>query len=640
MPYLHKLACRLALLKDAMLLLSVTALACEPVGLTDPDFGVISVAISLKSVTIQAGDSMALSVSVVMSNGRPPRPASWVSRNPAVATVSTGGTVSMSGMVKGLVVGATYIVVASGSKSDSAAIIVVAPPPAAVESVAVSPAGANVQVGTTIQLTALPKDSAGNPLGGRTVTWSSSSSAVANVNGSGLVTAVAAGSATITAASEGKSGTAALTVVTSGGLITDPTLVFAIPRMAKPAYLVPIWPSPFGTKVTRIANDPGARMTLPTGTGTWGGDARHHYSKDQPWSSDGMLLALQNSNGGSPGDIYLNGSTYQPTLGPCATYSVSDDRWHPSLTHPHERIAVSGSELMWFDVVTCTKTRSWSLPFGVTGFGMWEGNPSFDGRFAALSEGTRMFVVDMDPQSPYAPYPSQRIGPAVDITDCGLASGCSVDWASISPSGKYAAVVYTTAAARIYDVNPGTLALTPRPMPKTYPGCTGAAARGFVYDLGHEDMTLNPFDNNEDVLIGKEHCGNSGRVVDGKLIGNVVMARLRDGAITPLTNPTNEAEVRHVSTRNYDRLGWAYVGYVPTPGTRFQDEIVAVRLDGSQAVERLAHTHTDDSGCYRCEAHAVPSRDGRRVVWASNWMSNGTGGTATIIQDYVVDTRP
>src|SRR6266545_2911938 len=212
MPYLHKLACRLALLKDAMLLLSVTALACEPVRLTDPDFGVISVAISLKSVTIQAGDSMALSVSVVMSNGRPPRPASWVSRNPAVATVSTGGTVSMSGMVKGLVVGATYIVVASGSKSDSAAIIVVAPPPAAVESVAVSPAGANVQVGTTLQLTAMPKDSAGNPLGGRTVTWSSSSSAVANVNSSGLVTAVAAGSATITAASEGKSGTAAVTV--------------------------------------------------------------------------------------------------------------------------------------------------------------------------------------------------------------------------------------------------------------------------------------------------------------------------------------------------------------------------------------------------------------------------------------------
>src|SRR3989442_889216 len=102
-------------------------------------------------------------------------------------------------------------------------------------------------------------------------------------------------------------------------LITDPTLVFAIPQVPKPAYRVPIWPSPFGTKVIRIANDSGASMTLSTGPGTWGGDVRHHYSKDQPWSSDGTLLALQNRNGGSPNDIYLDGRTYQPTPRPCAT---------------------------------------------------------------------------------------------------------------------------------------------------------------------------------------------------------------------------------------------------------------------------------------------------------------------------------
>jgi len=31
--------------------------------------------------------------------------------------------------------------------------------------------------------------------------------------------------------------------------------------------------------------------------GTWGSDARHHYSKDQPWNSDGTLIALQNGGG-------------------------------------------------------------------------------------------------------------------------------------------------------------------------------------------------------------------------------------------------------------------------------------------------------------------------------------------------------
>jgi len=67
-------------------------------------------------------------------------------------------------------------------------------------------------VGQTGQLTATPKDASGATLTGRVVTWASSNTAVATVNGTGLVTGVAAGSATITATSEGKNGTAAVTV--------------------------------------------------------------------------------------------------------------------------------------------------------------------------------------------------------------------------------------------------------------------------------------------------------------------------------------------------------------------------------------------------------------------------------------------
>src|SRR5206468_3890596 len=81
-----------------------------------------------------------------------------------------------------------------------------------VASVAVAPASATIVVGATQQLTATPLDSAGNPLTGRTVTWTSSDPTVAPVSGSGLVTGVAVGSVTITATSEGKSGTAAITV--------------------------------------------------------------------------------------------------------------------------------------------------------------------------------------------------------------------------------------------------------------------------------------------------------------------------------------------------------------------------------------------------------------------------------------------
>src|SRR5207244_528860 len=67
-------------------------------------------------------------------------------------------------------------------------------------------------VGATVQLTATPKDAAGNVLAGRSVTWASSAPAGATVSASGLVMGVAAGAVTVTATSEGKTGSAAVTV--------------------------------------------------------------------------------------------------------------------------------------------------------------------------------------------------------------------------------------------------------------------------------------------------------------------------------------------------------------------------------------------------------------------------------------------
>ncbi|TMQ60940.1 MAG: hypothetical protein E6K76_00350 [Candidatus Eisenbacteria bacterium] len=426
-------------------------------------------------------------------------------------------------------------------------------------------------------------------------------------------------------------------------MVTDPTLVFAVPIVGKPAYQSPFTDLVFRTRVTRIANDPGA-STAPV-SGTWGSDARHHYSKTQPWNSDNSLIVIENRNGGSPASLILDGSTYLPKLAPCGSYSPYDYRWHPSPAHANEQINVdgSGAELMWFNVATCTKTRTWTLPVTVNyGIGSGEGNPSNDGRYVALASATQLFVVDMDPQPPLAPYPNKRIGPVYDVSSCGLSGGCSIDWVSISASGKYAVVSYNGDYPRIFDVNPTTLALTPHPMLASSPRCNGgSAAQGFTYDLGHADVAVNPFDNNEDVLIGQEHCGNRGKVVNGVLIGGVVMVRLRDGAITPLTDATNEAYPHHISTRNLDRPGWAYVGYYPEIGKRFCDEIIAVKLDGSKAVQRFAHKHSVFSGCYRCESHPVPSRDGRRVIFASNWADNcgALCGSSSVIQDYVVDAR-
>ena len=603
-----------------------------------PPASVANVAVTPSAPSVERGATVQLSAVTRDSSANVlgGRAVTWSSSATSVATVSG------SGLVTGVAAGSATITATSEGKSGTSAVTVTVPAPPAVATVTVTPPSSSLQQGNSVQLTATTRDASGTVLTGRAIAWSTSAPSIATISGEGLVTAVGPGTATLTATSEGRSGTAVVTVTppptTGGSVITDASRVLTIADVPRPGYLSPVSPAPFGLRVTRISNEPGTAIGGGI-SGSWGTDARHHYQKDQPWSRDGALLVLQNN--ASPSQVYLDGETYQPVRGKCANYSIGDDRWHPTLAHAQERISASGLELKWFNVVTCTKTRSWALPFSVNGIGPSEGNASFDGRFVALADGTRFFVVDMDPQPPFAAYPAQRIGPARSVTDCGIGS-CAIDWVSISPSGKYAIVSYDGDYVRVFNVNPTTLELTPRPMQTTYASCSGTAANGFIYDLGHADMTLNPFDNNEDVIIGQEHCGNRGKTISGMLIGGVMMSRIRDGAITPLTDPTNEAYPHHVSARNYDRPGWVYVGYYPAADKRFDDEIVAIRIDGSKSVERLAHKHSAFSGCYRCESHAVPSPDGQRVLWASNWVNNaGSGpGTSSVIQAYIVDKRP
>src|SRR5690606_28113333 len=77
--------------------------------------------------------------------------------------------------------------------------------------VAVEPGTVTLTQATSLQLTTTLTDVNGARLD-RPVTWSSSAPAVASVDASGLVQAVSVGSATVTANSEGRSGTAVVTV--------------------------------------------------------------------------------------------------------------------------------------------------------------------------------------------------------------------------------------------------------------------------------------------------------------------------------------------------------------------------------------------------------------------------------------------
>ena len=100
------------------------------------------------------------------------------------------------------------------------------PPPAPVASVTVTAAQPSVVVGASVQMSASTLDASGNVLTGRTVTWSTSDAAVATVDASGSVTGESPGQTTITATSEGRTGSAPITV------LTDVASVVVIPNPA------------------------------------------------------------------------------------------------------------------------------------------------------------------------------------------------------------------------------------------------------------------------------------------------------------------------------------------------------------------------------------------------------------------------
>ena len=166
---------------------------------------VASVDVSPASASLYVGRSQQLVATPRDASGNPlsGRLITWSSSAAAVATVSANG------MVTAVAAGSATITATSEGQSGTATLTVTVVP---VASVAVSPSSATLRIGATQQLSATTKDSANNVLTGRVVTWSSSATGVASVSATGLVTAVAAGSATITATSEGKSASATITV--------------------------------------------------------------------------------------------------------------------------------------------------------------------------------------------------------------------------------------------------------------------------------------------------------------------------------------------------------------------------------------------------------------------------------------------
>ena len=135
---------------------------------------------------------------------------------------TTGGTITNNGTSLGLIhmsytspaLAGTYLLIVTTVTSTPAdtAHIAVTTTPVPVHAVTVTPGAVSLVRGDTTTLSATLTDSTGSVLVGRAITWTSSDPSVATVLATGFVRAIAAGTATITATSEGHSGSAVVTV--------------------------------------------------------------------------------------------------------------------------------------------------------------------------------------------------------------------------------------------------------------------------------------------------------------------------------------------------------------------------------------------------------------------------------------------
>ncbi len=246
---------------------------------------VATVAIAGESGPVAVGRTRQLGVVIRDAGGAElsARSVDWSSSDPAVAEVSKNGAVT------GNKAGSATITATSEGKSATLVLTVEAGGadlPAAVASVAIAGAGKAIEVGETVQLNAVAKDTKGAPLGDRTVVWSTGEPGVALVSSGGLVTAVGPGTVTISASSEGKSADAKV-------IVNAPK---PVPKPPEPA------PEPTPVALASVTVSPPAATVVAGQTiqlSVVAKDAKGKVVNDRvlAWSSDDQHIATVTNSG-------------------------------------------------------------------------------------------------------------------------------------------------------------------------------------------------------------------------------------------------------------------------------------------------------------------------------------------------------
>ncbi len=348
------------------------------------------------------------------------------------------------------------------------------------------------------------------------------------------------------------------------------------------------------------------------------------YSKRQAWNADETLLLLRNGDGNA---LLFDGATYKFKK-VLEDVGGEDVFWHP--TNPALILYNPDNTLYSYDVVT--GERKSLQAFGEYAFANTraEGNLSRDGRYYA-------FVGQLyDSASGVVTYKDLVVFDLASNQIAGklpLPKGLQVfDWVSISPRGSYVVVDYADDmrerfhGVEVYD-----------------------RAFKFLWQKplgpGHSDLAVDA--NGDEVLVMDVYDS-------GKNVTYIEKFRLADGKETTLLEISPLFD-QHISCRNEKRPEWCFIStfdYVErlTDDAKswlpFEDEVFALKLDGSGEVERLAHhysrrysptTPDSDRSVYWAEPHATVSRNADRIVFGSNWRERVSEEAS--VDAYVIDWR-
>ncbi|MGO9124569.1 MAG: Ig-like domain-containing protein [Terriglobales bacterium] len=238
--------------------------------------GLVSISVTPANPSLPAGEQQQLTATGRWVNGQTlniTNFVTWSSSAPAIAQVNS------TGLLQAIAAGTTTITASYGSVSGPAAVTVASP---VLSSIAVTPANPSVPVGAYQQFTAILTYSNGSTRDATSeVTWSSSASAVAGINSSGLATASSQGSSTITAS--------------WGSVMGSTTLTVSQPQCAVPPAGLTGWWTGDGNAVDIAGSNSG---TLQSGAGYGTGEVAQAFTF-----------------GGNGASVLVNSPVYSPPAG-------------------------------------------------------------------------------------------------------------------------------------------------------------------------------------------------------------------------------------------------------------------------------------------------------------------------------------